>query len=366
LQFLGLYRAEGKFQTSTEVNTCLAKQAPSANADSGIQRKGMRPAVVPPAFPLTPLERTVEDLPSNYHARSTVRGHRRFSGWLNAMMTAAYGNERPLLAPQHVITDSKGRVIIADPKVPAIHVLDGANSFRIIGGLHRRLQNPNGVAVDAQDNIYVADSSLGLVLVYDPLGRYLRSIGQLEEQESMLHQPAGIAINRERGRLYVVDLMRERLFVFSLAGQSLYRIGVRGEEEGSVTFDDPTDVALVGDSLVVLDQRGARVQILDFAGHLRSRFDVALVDPAHPRERGLAADRHHHVFISNLNSASIRVFDEQGNTIGTLSEHDPGLADLKSPEGLWMDSSSRIFVTDSTGQQVQVFQVEETENESSK
>ena len=362
LQFVGRYSAEGKFQTPAEVNSWLAKN-PGANAEVTVERRGMRPVLVPPAFPLQPVERTVDDFPSNYHARRPVRGHRRISGWLNSMLTAAYGNERPLLAPQHITTDSRGRVIIADPMVPAIHVLDGVNSFRIVGGVHRRLQSPNGVAVDASDNIYVADASLGLVLVYDPLGRFLRSIGKLEENENMLHRPTGVAIDRRNERLYVVDSMRQRIFVFSLLGQPLYRIGVRGEEEGTATFDDPTDIAVTADGLAVLDQGGARVQIIDFAGHLVSKFDVAVVDPLHPKERGIAADGHHHVFVSNLNSSTIRVFNEQGKIVAAVDPSGLEQVDLKSPEGLWMDSSSRIFVTDAGGRQVQVFQMNEDDKE---
>jgi DNA-binding beta-propeller fold protein YncE len=356
LQFLGRYSAEGKFQTPTEVNKWLSEHATD---DPRIERKGMRPVAIPPAFPLTPVERTVEDFPANYHARAPIRGHRHLVGWLNAMATLAYGNEKPLLGPQHVTTDSRGRVIIADPKVPAIHVLDGKNSFRIVGGVRRRLQNPNGVAVDANDNIYVADSSLGLILVYDPLGRYLRSIGQIAEHENLLLQPAGIAIDRTHQRLYVVDSTRDRLFAFSLLGQPLYRLGMHGEDSALATFDYPTDVALTGDGLAVLDQGGARVQMMDFAGHLRTSFVVALMDPLHRMERGLAADKHQHVFISNLSASTIRVFSSDGKVLSTVNQPVVSAGNLKSPEGLWVDSSMRMFVADSEGQQVQVFQLAE-------
>jgi hypothetical protein len=73
----------------------------------------------------------------------------------------------------------------------------------------------------------------------------------------------------------------------------------------------------------------------------------------------LAADEHNHVFISNLNASKFRVFTQEGKLLSTVNK--PGVSEenLKSPEGLWIDSSMRMFVADTTGQQVQVFQLEE-------
>jgi sugar lactone lactonase YvrE len=97
-----------------------------------------------------------------------ISGPSRLAAFRDDIITFAYGHEKYLIAPQHLTTDSKGRVIVSDPAAAAVHVFDGRASFRIAGGPRRRLQAPNGIAVDSRDNIYVADSQRGLIDVYVP------------------------------------------------------------------------------------------------------------------------------------------------------------------------------------------------------
>src|SRR6185369_5158166 len=82
--------------------------------------------------------------------------------------------------PGRVITDSETRILITDPAAHAIHVFDvGAGRyFRIQGGENRRIQAPWGIAVDGAHNIYVTDTELGMILVYDRNGRFRRYIGK--------------------------------------------------------------------------------------------------------------------------------------------------------------------------------------------
>lgn len=354
LELLGTYKAEGRFEANKDG---VRPQGGRGNENRGqqVRREGMRPAEVPPGLKLQPIERVVEDVPGSCHARKALRGQSHLSGFLNAMVTLAYGNEQPLLAPQHVVTDSRGRLIVADPRIPGVHVLDGKQSFRIVGGKDRRLQNPQGVAVDAEDNIYVADSEQGLVLVYDSLGRFLRSIGGIDDKETMLHRPAGIAIDREQQRLYVVDTLRERVFVFALTGRPLDRIGAHAWGEQSVAFDDPTEIAADRGELVVLDRNASRVQVVSGDGRLLRAFTVSAEDPEHRVERGLAMDAAHHIFVSNLHGWGVNAYTREGRQLPLLPNMG-GTPRFGSPEGVWIDGD-RFYVADRENHEVQVFRM---------
>src|SRR5262249_13740732 len=141
--------------------------------------EGLRPAEVPKFINLNPLEHPVENFEPSQHVKKAVRGHTQLGFFFDNMVTFAYGRERAFLTPEHIVTDSRGRVIVSDPGARAVHVLDGKNSIRIVAGPNRRLRKPAGIAVDAQDNIYVADSERGLVDVYNSQGQFLRYIGQI-------------------------------------------------------------------------------------------------------------------------------------------------------------------------------------------
>jgi len=90
------------------------------------------------------------------------------------------------------------RLIISDPAGKALHVLDPKRkaSFRIVADRGRCLGEPMGVAVDAADNIYIADAARGLVVVFDHNGSFLRYIGNYHG-EPQYARPTGIAIDPE-------------------------------------------------------------------------------------------------------------------------------------------------------------------------
>jgi hypothetical protein len=76
------------------------------------------------------------------------------------------------------------------------------------------------VAVDATGNIYVLDAAIAGVLVYDPEGRHLRTIGQRGEGPGELSNPWGMAMLPD-ARLLVRDFRLGRINVYSAEGDPL-------------------------------------------------------------------------------------------------------------------------------------------------
>jgi len=119
--------------------------------------------------------------------------------------------EPPMMFPYGVATDSRGRVIVADSKLQAVHVFDAANhSSLLIRTLKGdRMLSPIGVATDAADNIYVSDSLAGKIFEFDPRGKVKLVIGH---PEARYKRPTGIAIDRAAQRLYIADTLKTRLW----------------------------------------------------------------------------------------------------------------------------------------------------------
>ena len=93
-------------------------------------------------------------------------------------------------------------------------VIDGASVVELRPAAASHLDEPSGVAVDAQGRVYVANQGkLQNVSVFDVQGQYLKSIGKPGgrppvgdfERDGML-APGGIAIDR-RGRLWVAETL---------------------------------------------------------------------------------------------------------------------------------------------------------------
>lgn len=317
--------------------------------------RGLRPAEVPPWIDLRSSERVIEDYEPPAHATKAAKGQSLLGTLRDRAAGFAYGRERVLLAPTHVTTDSRQRLIISDPEIPAVHVLDaaGKNSFRIVGGPQHRLREPNGVAVDAFDNIYVADEKRGMVLVYDPDGHFLRYIGNFRG-ESIFAAPSGIAMDRRAGHLYVLDSPVNELVMLDLEGNVLKRVGNR--RSAKVRFTSPTEIALGNDELVVLDGPGTRIQVFDLEGKLLRSFAIANVGgPPAAHEIGLSVDSRSNIYVSNLNGSTVSVYDRDGHLIDAGPGSRFESAQLNGPGGVWIDSADHVFVADTRNSRVQVF-----------
>ena len=63
------------------------------------------------------------------------------------------------------------------------------------------------MAADKEENIYVSDSVLRRVYVFNKNGNFLREIGS----DNMMQRPTGIAIDRVSETLYVVDTIASKI-----------------------------------------------------------------------------------------------------------------------------------------------------------
>lgn len=349
-EYAGSFQADGHFREASKTARRIGPEAVPR------QRWAPRPVEVPPWVNLHPIERVVEDAGPRRYSRETFHRKSAWAAFVDHVVTFAYGRQTVLRAPTHVVTDSRTRVIISDPAIPAVHVLDGDDSFRIEGGWGRRLQQPNGIAVDAADNIYVADGVRGTILVYDSEGRYLRQLGTVHG-EAMFQQPTGIALDRATGHLYVLDSPSDELVLLDLEGNVLARAGGRRRYAG-VSLDHPTEIAVGADVVVVLDRSGFRIQLLDLDCGPLSQFTISDASrrPRTP-ELALAVDGAGNVYVSTmLGSPELRVYQHDGELIDSLGKSYRTNRRLSALSGAWIDSAGRIYLADPGSSRVLVFE----------
>jgi hypothetical protein len=177
--------------------------------------------------------------------------------------------------PYAVTTDSGHRVFVTDVRAGAVHVFDFANSknSRLRGGDHLRL--PVGVAADREGNVYVSDSGLETVLVYDSRGKFLRHLKKMKGGESYFDSVRGIAVDSGTDRIYVCDRSRQMIFAFDQKGRVLARFGKRFGGNGPGEFRYPTQIVAARGEIVVLDSDNYRIQILAARGDFLKQFRVA-------------------------------------------------------------------------------------------
>lgn len=109
-----------------------------------------------------------------------------------------------------------GVVVVVDAMNFRIQLFDGDGNFQAqigtsgdpSGGIYR----PKGVGIDSEDHIYVVDSELGMVQVFDRTGRLLYRFGNGTNFGQFL-LPAGLFIDRN-DRVHLVDSYNRRVQIF--------------------------------------------------------------------------------------------------------------------------------------------------------
>lgn len=276
------------------------------------------------------------------------------SGKLFRWLLGDVEDELPLLTPFAVATDGSGIVWVADSGSRMLYRIDLSKDeidyIQEVAGV--RLTSPSGVAVDGdRGRIYLADAALDHVLVLNQKGRY---VGKLSPPQGFM-RPAGIAVDQSSGRVYVTDVLAGTVATFDAEGRFAAALGSKAEPSGR--FNRPLSVALgpAGEVLVV-DSMNFRIEVQSARGELLGTIGRPGDAPGmFARPKGIAVDRHGHAFVSDAAFDNIQVFDLAGNLLMHFGNAGSGPGQFNLPAGLFFDQDGRLFVADSYNHRVQVF-----------
>ncbi|MFQ5328966.1 MAG: 6-bladed beta-propeller [Thermodesulfobacteriota bacterium] len=258
--------------------------------------------------------------------------------------------------PQGVHVDALGRVYVGDTAFGTVKVFDPAKKAPYFLRSRGRsvMKKPIGIASDAKGRIYVADSQANKVWVYNSNGSFKAMFGQKGE----FRQPAGLAVDDERGRLYMVDTHHHKIFVLDLeTGEILNTIGKRGEEEGELNFPSYVAINKKSGNIYVVDTMNGRVQVFDPKGRfLRGWGKHGDGFGQFARPKGIAVDSEGHVYVVDAAFNNIQIFDEEGQILMAFGEYGNGRGQQILPAGLAIDSEDRIYVVDSWNGRVNIYE----------
>jgi DNA-binding beta-propeller fold protein YncE len=145
---------------------------------------------------------------------------------------------------------------------------------------------PQGIAVDQDGNVYVADTMNNRVEIFDADGNFLSTFGKAGDGPGYFARPKGIAVDSD-GHIWVADQMQDRLQVFNRDGQLLTYIGTgHGEQPGQ--FKALTGVAVDKQNRVfTTEQEPGRLQVFRYV----TDAQAAELKTKQEEERQKAADR---------------------------------------------------------------------------
>lgn len=265
------------------------------------------------------------------------------------------------LAKPYSVAVHQGRIFVGDTVRRTVMVFDiPEQRFFSIGEEDPGgLVMPLGIDVDKNGNLYVIDGNLKKVHVYNRDGIFLLSLGD----PSQFHRPAGLAVDADGNRVYVVDIggvstQEHRVRVFDAHnGTHLFDIGTRGTGPGQ--FNLPRDAAIAPDgSLYIVDGGNFRVQKFSADGKFLTTFGaIGRQSGQFSRPKEIAVDKNGHIYVVDAAFGNFQIFNSDEKLLLAVGSRSNTLepAKFSLPSGIAVDEDGRVYMVDQYFRKVDVF-----------
>jgi tripartite motif-containing protein 71 len=271
---------------------------------------------IPPSMALTPLPTItpVYAKTGSFGASGTCSG---------------VNNPMQFMTPCGIAVDSDNNIFLADLGNHRITKFDsGGNSLASWGGsacadygsADGQFKYPHGIAIDNSDNIYVLDTANHRVQKFGHAFNFLAKWGSQGSGPGQFSFPTGIAVSGA-GTVYIADTNNNRIQKFDSSGTFITQWGSYGSADGQ--FNEPTSLAVDStDSIVyVTDTMNKRVQKFTSTGSYLLQWGgfISINPPATPLDYaavwGIAVDADGFVYVADPPTDTIIKFDSDGNSL---------------------------------------------------
>lgn len=290
--------------------------------------------------------------------------------------TDATGTTASFNNPQKVAVDAAGNAYVADRsnhKIRKITPTGVVSTFAGSGtagstdgtGTAASFNNPYGVAVDANGNVYVADASNHKIRKITPAGVVSTFAGSGTSGNTegtgtaaTFSSPYGVAVDAN-GNVYVADRSNNKIRKITSEGvvSTFAGSGTLGDADSfygpSASFRYPVDIAVDADGNVyVADNQNSRIRKITPTGGVSklSNSSNAAVSFSYPN--GVTVDAGGNVYVSEGNSitmyttAKTIIYLAGDYTTAGYTNASGATARFNAPQGLAADANGNLYVAD--------------------
>ena len=257
-----------------------------------------------------------------------------------------------LCHPRGIAKNSRGEVIVSEWSRHRIAVLDSSGkvvrTFGSKGDRPGQMIYPTGVAVDRDDNVYVASEHKLQKFSRD--GRLIKSVGQEGNKEGEFRIPKGLRLHSEC--VYVCDQLNHRVQIFDLELNFIRTFGSQGSGRGE--FNSPFDLDFVVEgNMYIADCGNNRIQVLDTRSQFVRQFgheegEGRLTEPSAVHVIG------QFVYVSDSGHHRIFVFETSGQFVTSFGKYGKGEEELKCPRCITSDHTGFIYICDWQNHRVKI------------
>ena len=270
-----------------------------------------------------------------------------------------------LSAPRGVAVAPDGSVYVADTGNSRIVKFDSTGNVLVTWGSKTpdgqtppapgTFVEPWGLAVDAQGNVFVADTWNHRVQKFDSNGKFLLewgSAGQAGAGPDKFWGPRGIAVSAD-GRVYVTDTGNKRIVAFDLNGKSLFEFSTEGEAR----MDEPVGIAPgPGGNVYVADTWNLRVAVFSAKGRFLTSWPVQdWASDSLDNKPYLAVDAQGRVYVTDPERYRVIVFSSAGEPLAAFGRYGPEDDAFGLPIGIAVEPDGSVWVVDAGNNRLAAF-----------
>lgn len=206
--------------------------------------------------------------------------------------------------------------------------------FGEFGVMEGQFTEPSGVAVNAQNDIIVADTNNHRIQIFDKEGRFKFQFGECGKRDGQLLYPNRVAVVRTSGDIIVTERSpTHQIQIYNQYGQFVRKFGANIlQHPRGVTVDSKGRI-------VVVECKVMRVIIFDQSGNVLQKFGCSkhLEFP-----NGVVVNDKQEIFISDNRAHCVKVFNYEGQFLRQIG----GEGITNYPIGVGINASGEILIAD--------------------
>ncbi len=216
--------------------------------------------------------------------------------------------------------------------------------------------NPQDVAVDENNNVYVTDAYLGEVFKFDSNGRLLAQWGNTGA--NALSDPNGIAV--ENGNIYVADSSNDRIVEYDPNGNMLAQLCPE-TADGYYMFVFPTGISFDPSGNLYVTDNSDQVYQFNSSLQLTAQWGASgTANGAFNYPVDSVEDGSGNIYVVDNNSDNVVKFNPSLNSIATWGQSGSQNGQFQGPNDVKMDSNGNVYVVDTGNDRVEVFNIDGT------
>lgn len=262
-----------------------------------------------------------------------------FSNGTTALLEQLNGGSSPFADP---LIDLSGKLITNGTTAPILPIKSQIKRQKMIyhckfgefGVMEGQFTEPSGVAVNAQNDIIVADTNNHRIQIFDKEGRFKFQFGECGKRDGQLLYPNRVAVVKQSGDIIVTERSpTHQIQIYNQYGQFVRKFGANIlQHPRGVTVDNKGRI-------IVVECKVMRVLIFDQSGNVLQKFGCSkhLEFP-----NGVVVNDKQEIFISDNRAHCVKVFSYEGHFLRQIGGE--GLTNY--PIGVCINEAGEILVAD--------------------